>query len=824
MTTRTRTTPPMLTGREPIGPLLDRAPVGIAIGRTDGRIIYVNEMMCRILGRDRDDITVATFVEAAHPDHQLRVRVRLRSIESGRFRTFVRETHFRRPDGSVVNVRFHVSATHNDDGSIAEIIAHAEDITASRQIEAALTASEDRFRAASEASLDALILMQAVRDDEGRVVDFMITDANENAGRLFAHSVIELIGHRVSAHYPSGDEARLHAKYLTVLESGEPMTLETEVVDSRVRARWIREQIVKVDDGVALTLSDISVAKEAEIALRENEERYDALLKHAVDVVCIADAGGFIRYVSPAIERVLGYTLEDFTATHPFDILHPDDVSDWLEQWHDLVGAGDARASIEMRARHADGRYRWMEITIRDLRDEPRIGGFVVHFHDVSDRHEAQQALVHRSMHDGLTGLPNRGLFVDRLGHALDRRLRNDTVVAVLFLDLDHFKTINDSLGHAVGDALLREVGERLRSALRPADTVARFGGDEFVICCEELTDADAAVQTAERIRAVFATPFRAEGQEIATGTSIGIALATDEGSSPEALLRNADAAMYVAKARGRDQVRLYDDALRQRLVEHLDTESGLRAALTAGDIVLHWQPVFRLDGRGPICGVEALVRWNHHERGLLLPADFLGAAALAGLDAPLGAFVLDAACEQLAAWDASGIAPPILWLNLSATQLAWSGTVDRVRETLDRHAIPAARLGFDVAELAIAEIDRARRAGAELAELRDLGCSIALDDFGTGHASPLAVRRYGITHVKLDRSIVQTGASDDPMVPALLSLAAMLGVEVVAEGVETAQQLDRLRRAGCRAAAGNFLAPAMPGADLTELLRTRSR
>jgi EAL domain-containing protein (putative c-di-GMP-specific phosphodiesterase class I) len=280
---------------------------------------------------------------------------------------------------------------------------------------------------------------------------------------------------------------------------------------------------------------------------------------------------------------------------------------------------------------------------------------------------------------------------------------------------------------------------------------------------------------------------------------------------------------MYVAKARGRDQVRLYDEALRRRIVEHLDTESGLRAALDAGDLVVHWQPVFTVNSLA-VCGVEALVRWEHEERGLILPAEFLGAAALAGLDAPLGAYVLEAACRQLASWESEGIAPPIVWLNLSATQLTWSGTVDRVRATLARYSLDPGRLGFDIAEEAIAEIDRARRASAELAALRELGCPMALDDFGTGHASPLAVRRYGITHVKLDRSIVQTSADDDPMVPALLSLAAMLGVEVLAEGVETEHQLERVRRAGCTAAAGNHLAPAMPADELTALLRASSR
>lgn len=811
---------PLLGEPDPFRVVFEGAPVGIAIGRPGGEVVYVNETMCRILGRPRDDIRVSTFVEAAHPEHKLRVRVRLRSLEAGEFRTFVRETRFVHPDGTVVHARFHVSATHHPDGSIAYVIAHAEDITASRHTEAALAASEGRFRAASEASLDALILMDAIRDEDGTIVDFVMTDANENAAELFGVPVPDLVGKRISAHFPAGHEDALLAKYVSVVETGEPVTTEYRVGHPRVRAEWIREQIVKVDGGVAATTSDISETKRVELALRESEERYHALLRHAVDVVCVVDAGGFFRYVSPAVERVLGYDPDEFRRLHPFDILHPDDVGPWMEQWRDLGPRPGARVTIELRARHADGGYRWMEVSVRDLRDEPRIEGFVVHFHDVSDRHHAEEALLHQSLHDGLTGLPNRALFLDRLGHALDRGHRNGATVAVLFLDLDRFKAVNDTLGHAVGDALLREVATRLRSTIRPGDTVARLGGDEFVICCDELTDVHAALTMAERVRASFSAPFRLEDHELTVGTSVGIAIAEDPTDTPEETVRHADAAMYVAKARGRDRVELYDAALRQQVVAHLDTEAGLRAALAHGDLVLHWQPVFRLTDHS-IAGVEALVRWEHAERGLLLPAEFLAAAALAGLDAPLGAFVLAEAFRALAAWDAEGIGPPVLWLNLSPTQLTWSGTVARVRELLADHGIEPARIGFDVAEESIAQIDRARRASAELAGLRELGCPIALDDFGTGHASPLAVRRYGITHVKLDRSIVQTTADDDPMVPALLSLAAMLGVEVIAEGVETRHQLDRVRRVGCAAATGNHLAAAMPADEMAALLRS---
>jgi diguanylate cyclase (GGDEF)-like protein/PAS domain S-box-containing protein len=799
--------------------VFETSPVGIAIGAPGGDIVYVNETMCRLLGRPRDEITVGSFVEAAHPDHKLGVRVRLRSLEAGEFETFVRETRFRHPDGTVVNARFHVSATRHADGSIAYLVAHAEDITDRRRTEAALAQSEHRFRAASEASLDSLVLMEAVRDDGGTIVDFLITAANENAARLFGVPTGTLVGQRVSRHFPAGYEDELLRKYVGVVESGLPVTAEYRVAHPRVRATWLREQIVKVDDGVALTSSDISDQKTTELALRENDERFRALLLHAVDVVCIVDPGGVIRFASPAVERVLGYTPEVFVTLHPLDLVHPDDLEPALEQWRSIGTDVDRRFTFEVRARHADGGDRWMEVSLHDLRDDPGIAGFVVHFHDVTDRRGAQQALLHQTLHDGLTGLPNRALLLDRLAHALDRALRRESGVGVLFLDVDHFKAVNDSIGHAGGDALLREVAGRLRATVRPEDTVARLGGDEFVIICEEITDPEAAVLMADRVREAFGSPFHPDGHEVSVATSIGVAIADADTESPESALRDADTAMYVAKARGRDRAVVYDDALRRRVLDHRDTEAGLREALERGELVVHWQPAFDLASDG-IASMEALVRWQHEARGLLLPGEFLGAAAIAGLDAPLGTFVLEEACAHLAGWIDEGIAPDTIWLNLSPSQLTWAGTVERVRAILARYDIPPARVGFDIAERAIAEIDRARRASAELAGLRELGCPIAIDDFGTGHASPLAVRRYGITHVKLDRSLVQTTSDADPMLPALMSLARMLGVAVLAEGVETAEQLDRIRRAGCEAATGNHLAAATGLVEASARLR----
>ncbi len=324
-------TPRMLHAADPFALVFERSPVGVAIGRPGGEIVYVNDMMCELLGTKREDVTVGSFIDAAHPEHKPRVKRRLRSLENG--------------------------------------------VTENRRTEAALQASEDRFRAASEASLDSLVLMDAVRDESGAIVDFVIRVANENAATLFGVPVERMLDKHVSAHFPPEHRDKLLRNYRRVVETGKPRRVEYPIDHPRVSARWIREQLVKVDDGVALTCSDITDQKDAELSLRESEERFRSLLRHAVDVVCIIDAGGFVRYASPAVEHVLGYDIETFCATHPFELVHPDDLAGCIEQWNSLDGKFDARFTSEVRALHSDGAWRWMELSVRDLRHEPTING-----------------------------------------------------------------------------------------------------------------------------------------------------------------------------------------------------------------------------------------------------------------------------------------------------------------------------------------------------------------------------------------------------------------------------------------------------------------
>jgi len=419
----------------------------------------------------------------------------------------------------------------------------------------------------------------------------------------------------------------------------------------------------------------------------------------------------------------------------------------------------------------------------------------------------AQQALSHQALHDPLTGLPNRALLLDRLDHALRQRHEGSTV-AVLFLDLDRFKVVNDSLGHRIGDELLVEVARRLVSSVRPADTVARFGGDEFVIVAESASDDHESVLLAERIAAAIAPPATVGGHEISLSVSIGIVMA-GPGDDPETLLRDADAAMYRAKERGRSRVEMFDSGMRRRVVQRLETEQALRRGIDNDELRLHFQPEVALSS-GRIVAVEALVRWAHPERGLLMPLDFLPLSEETGLIVPLGRWVLREACRQVRSLPQAR--DLVLWVNLSARELMQPDLTPAVAQILADTGMPAHLLGVEITEAMMMEdVDTV---GQALTELRALGLQLAIDDFGTGFSSLSYLRRFPVSVLKVDQSFVAgllDDAEDAAIVRAVGGLGHSLGLSVVAEGVENYLQAAALRDQGCDIGQGYYFGRPAP-------------
>jgi diguanylate cyclase (GGDEF)-like protein len=438
------------------------------------------------------------------------------------------------------------------------------------------------------------------------------------------------------------------------------------------------------------------------------------------------------------------------------------------------------------------------------------------------ERKRAEVALAHQALHDPLTELPNRALFLDRLEQALARAQRSSVNVAVLFLDLDRFKVVNDSLGHEAGDRLLVDVANRLRGVVRPGDTVARFGGDEFTILCDVRGERD-AVLIAERVAAAVEAPFTLDDNEAFLTTSLGIALTTGRvDARAEALIRDADAAMYRAKERGKSRYELFDSNMRASAVDRLEIENALHRALDRGEFRVFYQPAVDLLTGEPI-GVESLVRWQHPDRGLVGPDEFIALTEETGLIVPLGAWVLREACRQWKVWEESGTPAPRIAVNLSTRQLGQPDLVEVVADVLEETGMDPAQLSLEITESTV--LEDTESALGTLEALKRQGVRISLDDFGTGYSSLALLKRLPVDELKVDRSFVMglgRDPKDSPIVSTVVGLAEALGLAAIAEGVETAAQAEELRRIGCRLAQGFYFARPQPAERTTPLLGGR--
>jgi diguanylate cyclase (GGDEF)-like protein len=457
------------------------------------------------------------------------------------------------------------------------------------------------------------------------------------------------------------------------------------------------------------------------------------------------------------------------------------------------------------------------EYTVQDISFLEAIANVLA---NAIERRTAEVRTQHEALHDPLTGLPNRNLFLDRLDHALTQSRRHDSVVAVLFLDLDQFKLVNDSLGHAAGDELLASVAPRLEQALRPGDTVARFGGDEFAILAEDISNERGATRVAEHIAEALTRPFILRQREHFVSASVGISIGGG-GEAPEALIRDADAALYRAKERGRGGYEIFDEVMRSRVIEHMQTENDLRRALQRNELELHYQPILKLSD-GSIVAMEALLRWHHPERGLIGPAAFIPVAEESRLIIPIGRWVIEQACLQAAEWQqrAPDSAPIGVAVNLSARQIADPQLVGSISAALRTSGLDAGTLRLELTESTL--IEDTESVERTLQSLKELGARLVLDDFGIGFSSLGYLKRLPLSAIKLDRSFVEhlTEDSDDAaIVHAVTEMAQALNISVVAEGVETEEQLQAVRALGCGYAQGFYFARPVPVGELEALL-----
>jgi diguanylate cyclase (GGDEF)-like protein/PAS domain S-box-containing protein len=541
-------------------------------------------------------------------------------------------------------------------------------------------------------------------------------------------------------------------------------------------------------------------------ALRLSEARYRALVEESGDVTFLLARDGTIRSATAAARAMFGRAPSALAGASFFSLLHPDDVDAATR----LLGS-PGRMTAEWRVRGRTGGWVWAEHTIADHTHDEAIGAVVVGVRDISQRRSAESQLTHQALHDPLTRLANRTLFLNRVAHAVARAPRRQRPSAVLFLDLDDFKRVNDSLGHQVGDQLLVSCAGRLSTCVRPGDTIARMGGDEFAVLLEELEDMGHAGQIAERISTALRTPFHIGGREVFAGVSIGIAPVNAD-DSPDDVLRNADLAMYHAKGRDKGRWATFAPAMHQELVSRLELEADLRAAMDEGALRVEYQPIVALDTLA-IVGVEALVRWHHPGRGNVLPSRFVTIAEETGLIVPMGRRILREACRQAHGWRTRvpGAQEIRIAVNVSGRHFLEPTLVADVREALDAAGLPATALTLEVSESVL--MQQSDLTALTLRALRGLGVRVAVDDFGTGYSSLGSLQRFSVDALKIDRTFVeQVGvAGHDPaLARAIVALGATLGIETVAEGIERPEQRQALREMGCVLGQGYLFAHPM--------------
>jgi diguanylate cyclase (GGDEF)-like protein/PAS domain S-box-containing protein len=559
-------------------------------------------------------------------------------------------------------------------------------------------------------------------------------------------------------------------------------------------------------------------------AERRSEARFRSLVQHASDLTTVVDVTGLIQYQSPSIERVAGHRPEVLVRTPVADLVHPEDAPHFLVFLNEVAHQPRGRTQLEWRLARHDGGWLHVETTATNLLSDPEVEGIVLNSRDVTERKALEDQLRRQAFHDPLTDLANRALFRDRVEHALSRAGRQDEVLSVLYLDLDNFKTVNDSLGHPVGDALLVEVAARLQGCLRSSDTMARLGGDEFAILLEDATGEHSPESVAERISLLLRVPFLVGTHDVLVSASIGITDASESRDGVDELLRNADVAMYAAKGLGKGRAERFEPAMYAVVRQRLELTAELRRALDQHEFRVFYQPIVDLH-TSRIREVEALVRWQHPDRGLVSPLEFIPLAEETGLIVPLGRWVLEQACRQARAWHVEHPSEPLLVMgvNLSGRQFQDPELVADVERVLRDTGLPPGCLKLEITESVA--MQNAARAEITMQALKDLGVRLAIDDFGTGYSSLQYLKRFPVDTLKIDKSFVDGLGADEQdtaIVQSVVALAKALHLDVTGEGVETRSQHAQLRLLGVERAQGFLFARPMPPQDIGAMLVDR--
>jgi diguanylate cyclase (GGDEF)-like protein/PAS domain S-box-containing protein len=778
-------------------------------------ITYASPAITRLFGWQPDELVGRPGAALVHPEDIGSIREAWRIIGEDPNAHPTVEFRLLCADGSYRWVEETVSNLCHEPG-VGGVVGNLRDITERRDAMLAQQRRERMTKALAAKASDVALIMGP---------DGLVKYANPSASRLFVASEGETLGKSIFPHIHPDDRDAFNAAMTEIRQPGASVRLTYRRLGVDASWRWVEHIVTNcLDDpdieGLVVNLREITEQVEAEQALRASELRYRLIAETAQEGILTTDVDGRILYANQTMADLLGRPLSELYTLSAYDLV-PVELQHHIPQREQALATTGAQC-FDMPYVRPDGVRRVMRVSASALRVESGRVGSLAMVSDVTDALAAEADLQYRVFHDPLTGLGNRALLVDKLGSSSSAHRGAGKSVAVLLADVDQFKLVNDSLGHASGDELLIAVAQRWKQVLRPSDLLARLGGDEFVVLCENCTEADALL-VAERLQAALNEPIQISGRPVAVGASIGIAVREpDDAESADALLGHADAAMYEAKRRGRGRSAVFTRDLVERAETRLRLVNDLKAAIEHDKLRLHYQPIIDLS-TGRLQGIEALCRWPDEQRGEVSPEDFIPAAEESGLIQPLDRWVLRQACRDAAALRAAGVLPDDAYVtvNSSAHNLAHPDFEADVCSALTDADLPATALVLEVTESAVMRDPGS--AEAMLGRFHEVGVRIAIDDFGTGYSSLAYLRRFPIAMLKIDRSFVHnitTSHSDLSIVGTIVDLAHALGVLTVCEGIETEAQLRLLESIGCEAGQGWFWSKAVEVAELNSALR----
>ena len=681
--------------------------------------------------------------------------------------------------------------------SIANLVGEAVERARTEQ---ALRRTESRFKQIIDSTLDAVISI----DRNAHVIEW-----NRQAEATFGLRTRDVIGRPLPRN--------IVPALLEAIASGVPKRR----IESIARRADGQEFPVEVmidpvgsgdEQSYTAFIRDISERKQAQIELEQREQRFRALVEKSWSGVALLDSDLAFVYVGSSTQSLLGYGERELMQTSFLGFVHPRDRQTTRDIFIELVATPSREAHAELRFLHKNGTWIWLEAFGQNLLHDSSVNAVVVNYRDITQRKATEKQLEYQAYYDALTGLPNRLLFRDRVVNAIAQAKRHRRGIAVMYLDLDHFKLVNDGLGHSVGDGLLSEVAARLQGSIRASDTISRLGGDEFTILLNDTNSTEAVFAVARKVLQSVARPFRVNGHELFITASIGISVFPADGEDVETLLKCADSAMYRAKELGRNQAQLFMASMNERYVRRLAVEQSLHHALERNELDVYYQPIFE---GGRVAAFEALLRWNEPEKGIIEPTEFIHLAEETGLIVPIGDWVIHQACKQLRDWRNAGLTDLGVTVNISAPQLQQARFAELIAGTLREFELPPAALELEITEsVAVQNMELTMQV---LRELRRLGVGIAIDDFGTGQSSLMYLKQFPINTIKIDQAFVRDVPADQSaaaIVSYIINLAHTLQLQVIAEGVETEEQAAFLKENLCDRLQGFLFSPAMPAAE----------